>query len=442
MNYILRDYQKEAVEKGVEFFNSKNKKNVVEVLPTAAGKSLVVANIARQMDSPTLCLQPSKELLIQNYNKFVSYGNKASIYSASVGKKEIGEVTFATIGSIYKKPELFVDFKYIIIDECHLVSPREGSMHKSFFEDLNFKLLGLTATPFRLKSYNYPEPHSKLNMLNRMRPKIFQDFIYVTQIADMVERGYWSPLKYIESKFDKSNLILNSTGAAYTEQSIYQSIKNQNKINDAISWAKKLRKEGREQILIFAPSVLVSEFIAKKLGVNSVTSYTNKEDRGLYLQRFQERKDWAIVNVNVLSVGYDNQKIDAIIDLYPTLSLARYYQKLGRGVRIDLSENKTKEDCIIVDLVGNVELFGKIEDLEIDNIGGWGVFSKGKQLTNVELTKDNPIPELEDIEMNVGKHKGKKLKEIPNYYLKWVYDTWERNQYNESIFRYIEKNIL
>lgn len=440
--YILRDYQEDAVKSGVDFFYSKNKKNVVEVLPTAAGKSLVVANIAKQMDAPTLCLQPSKELLIQNYSKFISYGNKASIYSASVGEKNIGEVTFATIGSIYKKPELFSDFKYIVIDECHLVSPNEGSMHMTFFENLNFKLLGLTATPFRLKSYSFPEPHSKLNMLNRARPKIFQDFIYITQISDMVRDGYWAPLRYIDLKFDKSNLRLNSTGAAYTDESIDKALKLQNTVGEAVNWAKRLRKEGREQIIIFAPSIDASEYIASKLGVNSVTSYTKKEDRDRYLKRFADRDDWAICNVNVLSVGYDNQKIDAIIDLSPTLSLARYYQKLGRGVRIDLSNNKTKKDCIVVDLVGNIDMFGKIEDLTIDNINGWGVFSNGKQLTNVEITKDNPIPELEDIEMKIGKHKGKKLREVPPHYLKWVYEEWDRNQYNESMFRYIEKNIL
>ena len=442
MEYILRDYQIEAVKRGLEFFYSKNKKNVVEVLPTAAGKSLIIANIARGLDAPVLCLQPTKELLIQNYSKFISYGNKASIYSASIGVREIGDVTFATIGSIYKKPELFSDFRYIAVDECHLISPRDGSMHKSFFENLNFKLLGLTATPFRLKAYSFPEPHSKLNMLNRERPKIFQDFIHITQIQEMVERKYWAPLEYISSSFDSSKLKINSTGANYTDDSIERALKSQNTVKNSIDWAKRLMKEGREQILIFAPSVDISDYIASQLGVNSVTSFTDKKDREKYLDRFAKGLDRAICNVNVLSVGYDNQKIDAIIDLTPTLSLARYYQKLGRGVRIDLSPTVTKQDCIVVDLVGNQDMFGRVEDLRIDNIGGWGVFSNDKQLTNVELTKDNPIPELEDIVMTIGKYKDKPYKKIPRSYLMWIYQNWERNQYNESLFRYVEKKFL
>ena len=119
------------------------------------------------------------------------------------------------------------------------------------------------------------------------------------------------------------------------------------------------------------------------------------------------------------------------------MSLARYYQRLGRGVRIDLSPNPTKKDCIYVDLVGNSEMFGKIEDLRVENIGGWGVFSENKQLTNVELHKGIKIPELEDLQMQVGKYAGKKYKDVPKNYMKWIFENWERSQYTDSLFKYI-----
>lgn len=442
MTYILRQYQEQAVEAGLNFLLSKENKNKVIVQPTAAGKSLVVANIARQLDEPVVVFQPSSELLVQNYNKFISYGNEASIYSASKNSREIGHVTFATIGSVYKKPELFEKFRYILIDECHLTSPDEGSMYSQFFENLRVKVLGLTATPFRLKSYSFPEPHSQLNMLNRMRPRTFHDILFITQIREMVEGKYWSPLIYRGENFDKSDLQLNSNGSNYTDRSMIDSMNSQNVEDKIARHVKILRKEGRKKILIFVPTIQQSDKLAKRLGTYSLSSETSKEDREKYISQFDSGKIWGLVNVNILSVGYDNQKIDAIIDAYPTLSLARYYQRLGRGVRLDLSDNPTKKDCIIVDLVGNYDMFGDIQHLEIDTVNGkWCVTSGTKILTNTPLTKGETIPELEDMVVTFGRFKDEPFKKVPKWYWKYVLNNFDNNEKNRDLIRYA-KSVL
>ena len=269
-------------------------------------------------------------------------------------------------------------------------------MYSKFFENLRVKVLGLTATPFRLKSYMFPEPHSQLNVLNRMRPRTFHDILFITQIKEMVEGKYWSSLIYRGENFDKSDLQLNSNGSNYTDQSMIDSMKSQNIEDKIVRHVEILKKEGRKKILIFVPTIKQSDQLAKKLGIYSLNSNTEKEDREKYILEFDSGKIWGLVNVNILSVGYDNQKIDAIIDAYPTLSLARYYQRLGRGVRLDLSDNPTKKDCIIVDLVGNYDMFGDIQHLEIDIVNGkWCVTSGTKILTNTPLTKGETIPELE-----------------------------------------------
>jgi len=442
MTYILRPYQDEAVEKGVEYFYSKNKNNVVIVQPTAAGKSLVVANIARQLDAPVIVFQPSAELLQQNYEKFISYGNEASIYSASKNSREVGHITFVTIGSVYKRPELFEKFKYAISDEAHLMSPDEGSMYQTFFSNCKLKLLGLTATPFRLKSYSFPEPHSKLCMLNRMRPRTFSDILFVTQIREMVEGKYWSPLIYRGEDFDKSNLEFNSNGSSYTDRSMIESMRSQNIEDKIIRHVDILRKEGRKKILIFVPTIQQSDKVAKKIGTYSLNSNTDKEDRDKYISQFKSGKIWGLVNVNILSVGFDDQKIDAIIDAYPTLSLARYYQRLGRGVRIDLSDNPTKKDCVIVDLVGNFDMFGYIQNLDIDTVNGkWCISSGTKILTNTPLHKGEYIPELEDMVMTVGKFKDEMFKDIPKWYWKYVNDNFENNDKNRDLIRYAKTRL-
>ena len=103
MTYQLRDYQKSASDAAVSVFKSKEKKNYVIVLPTGAGKSLVIANIAARIDGPLIVFQPSKEILEQNFAKLQSYGIfDCGVYSASAGRKDINRITFAMIGSVMK----------------------------------------------------------------------------------------------------------------------------------------------------------------------------------------------------------------------------------------------------------------------------------------------------------------------------------------------------
>ena len=188
------------------------------------------------------------------------------------------------------------------------------------------------------------------------------------------------------------------------------------------------------------PSIDFAEMLAKKLRVHAVSSKTPKKERDRYINDFKAGKDFAIVNVNVLSVGFDDPKIDAIIDGNPTMSLAVYYQKYGRGVRIDLSPNPTKKDCIIVDLVGNFDMFGKIEDLVIrkNAIGKWAMFSGNRQLTNVPLYKEENTP-LKNELMTFGKFKGEPFKYVPKSYWKFIRDNFKRTAENEKLFNYIEE---
>ena len=172
MSYVLRDYQQKASDSAVSFFNNKAKKtNAIMVLPTGSGKSLIIADIAARLDGHTLVFQPSKEILEQNFKKLCSYGVlDCSIYSASFNSKEINRITFATIGSVKNHPELFTHFKNIIVDECHLVNPKEG-MYKDFFEAVKCKVLGLTATPYRLSSSR--DFGSMLKFITRTKPHVF-----------------------------------------------------------------------------------------------------------------------------------------------------------------------------------------------------------------------------------------------------------------------------
>ena len=150
MIYKLRDYQQQASDAAIRFFkDTKSKKNAIMVLPTGSGKSLIIADIAARLNGYVLVFQPSREILEQNFKKLCSYGvMDCSVYSASLNSKDVSRITFATIGSVINHPELFTHFNYVIIDECHLVNPKQG-MYNEFLTMRKCKILGLTATPYQ-----------------------------------------------------------------------------------------------------------------------------------------------------------------------------------------------------------------------------------------------------------------------------------------------------
>lgn len=449
MKYKLRYYQEEAVKKGIEFFNDKkNKKNSIIVLPTGSGKSLVIANIAKKLNGKTIIFQPSKELLEQNFEKYISYGEHAEIYSASANRKKISNVTFATIGSVVNKSFLFDEFKFCIVDECHLVSPNKGTMYKTFFDNLNLKVLGLTATPIRMKRYNFPIPHSKICMLDRMKPKFFNEYLHITQISEMKENNYFADLDYISFDFNRSMLKINTTGGDYTEKSISYALKTSNIIDKISNLFNDIQKKGViKHVLVFVSSIEDAFLLQKKIGINKigiVTGSTNKKERKEILKSFKDGVLKAVVNVGVLTTGFDFPELDCIISARPTMSLGLYYQIVGRAVRPHLNKKK----AYIIDFVGNYIKFGRVEDLKIEKKENLYVIHNGKNiLTNIDISENsgNIIEEdviLDDSIITFGKYKDEKLVKIPNHYLKWVYENVTRKNDNEYIFKYIEEKIL
>ena len=219
MKYELRDYQKRASDAAVMAFTSKTVMDGLLILPTGAGKSLVIADIASRLDGHLLILQPSKEILEQNFAKLQSYGCwDASIYSASMGVKDINRITFATIGSVMNHMEDFKHFTNVIIDECHLVNSN-GGQYEEFLHAEKRRVIGLTATPYRLG--RGMEGMSILKFLTRTRPRIFSRVLYYCQISELLSRGYLAQLRYFDlTSINLRNLKRNSTGADYDEKSL------------------------------------------------------------------------------------------------------------------------------------------------------------------------------------------------------------------------------
>lgn len=387
----LRDYQTDAVGKSIEFLGSSEHSTIpIVVAPTGAGKSILIAYIANELKEGVLVLQPSKELLEQNYAKYRLYGGEASIYSASFGSKEIGAVTFAMIGSLKDKPEDFVHVKYILIDECHLVPPIANSMYVKFITMLpGVKVIGVTATPFRLKSYTHPftgAKYSQINLLTRERPKFFNKFLHITQISELYEKDFLSKIKYIEIGWEDGNLKYNSTGAEFAEDSVDKAIKDQMVYERLPAVVKQALDKGRNHILVFVKSIDDAMDLAEKTPHSAcIHSGTKKEEREYILQKFKAGVLKAVYNVGVLTVGFDFPELDTVIIARPTMSLALYMQMIGRGIR----KAEGKDDCAVVDMCGNYRRFGKLEDIKYitDANNKWVIMQGDKILSGVPLTK-------------------------------------------------------
>lgn len=424
-----REYQKTAIDAGVRFFKNNNvEKPKLLVAPTAAGKSIIVALIALELDGNVLVLQPSVELLKQNFEKYWMFADNAEVYSASAKSKKIGKVTFATIGSIVSVPDLFKDFQYLIIDEAHLYPPNQESMFGKFrAANPQLKILGLTATPFRLRS---SQSGSKLTMMHG-GGNIYNGYCHIIQIQE-IAKDYWCPLRYVVDTGNQKVLKINTTGAEYTEESIAQYGKEiEGKVMEYVNKSVGFSK------LVFVPTIEQANALSA-ITPNSaaVSSKTPKAERERIIHLFKSGKIETVFNVNLLSVGFDYPQLRIIIDAVPTMSLARYYQKIGRLTR----QHTSKKVGGVVDLAGNVERFGRVEDLEIRKIGTtYHVFSGDKQLTGVlfgnafapKPVKSSSLDDLsgfEDMVMGFGAHRDKKISQTPISYLSWVMDNVDWNK--------------
>lgn len=383
MSFQLRPYQQEAVDTGVNYFKGTTNKNAVLILPTGSGKSIVIANLVAPLESKTIVLQPSKEILEQNFAKYTSYGYGASIYSASAGQKIISRVTFCTIGSIINKKHLFGGLENIIIDECHLVNAK-GGMYNDFISHFpKAKVLGLTATPYRLHS---TLEGAQLKFITRTNPKIFHSVLYYVQNDVLFNSGFLAKLEYFNFNIvDRSMLVVNSSGTDFTEQSVKQYYKTIDMPSQIVKYAIRLL-EKRSNLLIFCSLISEAENVTSRIpGSVILTGETKKDDRERILSQFKSGKIRCVVNVGVLTTGFDYPELEVVLIARSTMSLALYYQIVGRAMRIA----PNKKDAWIVDLGGNINFFGKIETMKIEQTknGLYFISNNGRQLTNVTFTK-------------------------------------------------------
>jgi DNA repair protein RadD len=269
-----------------------------------------------------------------------------------------------------------------LIHNCHAAVNPKGGQYLDFLQVLDgARILGLTATPFRLASNSLG---SELRFLTRTRPRIFRDVVHVTQIQDLVRDGYWAPLDYRgRTVVQREKLQLNSTGADYTDASVQRHFAEIGFVGALVDEVRALLTEGRQHILVFTRFVNESERLAQALPcVGVVTAETPPTVRAQVVREFRAGRLRVVTNVGCLALGFDFPALDAVVLGRPSISLSVFYQQVGRGVR----PHPSKANAAVVDMVGLVSQFGKAEDLVVRPTGHngeqWVVSSNGRALTN------------------------------------------------------------
>lgn len=383
MTYTLRAYQQEAVDEAIEHIKKRLSPCLLE-LATGSGKSLIVSAIARYLQSVApnkrvLCIAPSKELVVQNHEKYVTgYKEPASIYCSSAGSKELRhQVIFASPLTAMKNIRIIAHLGVsgIIIDEAHGVTPTMLELIKQVQEyevngtrpNENVRVIGMTATPYRTGTgYIYAKDCTGENEIlhddSKARDPYYSRLLYRVSAGELVEQGYLTKpvIGETDEHYDTSKLETDRNGsftAASVAKAFNGNTKTERIVNKVMAFA-----ESRKGVMFFAATISHAEEIASYLpshDVRVITGNLKKADREKFINDFKARRVKYLVNVDVLTTGFDAPHVDLIAILRATESPGLLQQIIGRSLRLC----EGKEDALVLDYAENIERHGLENDI-------------------------------------------------------------------------------
>ena len=370
MKMIPRQYQQESVEAVWDCIRE-TEQNPLVVLPTGAGKSLVIAMIigqALKWQGRVMVLAHRKELLQQNHEKIQALAEiDAGIYSAGLKRRDKkDDVICAGIQSVHSRALEFGSRQLVIVDEAHLINDDSDSMYQRFLQTLSevnpkIRLIGLTATPYRTGLGTIARPEG-----------LFNEITYEAKTQDLIEQGFLCPLTSTSTQsVDTGNIKIR--GGEFVLQDMERTFTESGVVEAAV--VELLNKAaGRKSVLVFCCGVahakMVSELISRtsKEPVGVVTGETAADERKQHLEDFRAGSLRWLVNVDVLTTGFDAPRVDCVAVLRATMSPGLFCQIVGRGLRL----HPDKRDCLVLDFGNNIERHGPLDDPYYGKAGGAG----------------------------------------------------------------------
>lgn len=363
----LRYYQREAIDAAYDFLR-RRKDNPCIVLPTGAGKTPVMAQLCHDVVSRwngrVIVLSHVKELIEQTSKTLSEWfpDLNVGVYSAGLNKRDTkSDVLVAGIQSIYKRGLQIAGsnpFNIVLVDEAHRIPTEGEGMYRQLLKDLavaspRIRVIGLTATPYRLKGGYVCGPDHFLN-----------DICYEAGVKELIAKGYLCPLVSKQSVHSVDSDQLGTRNGEFRAEDLSQAFDGDEVVEQACDEIVKRTLE-RKSIIIFCCDVKHAEHVQQCLHemteeqIGLVTG--DSSDRDETIDAFKKGRIRFLVNVNVLTEGFDARQVDCVVLLRSTLSPGLYYQMVGRGLRT----HDAKADCLVLDFGGNVLRHGCIDAIQI-----------------------------------------------------------------------------
>lgn len=365
MNYTLRPYQREAVD-AVWSSIARGKRRPLVVAPTGSGKSVIIAQLCREwiLADPgvqILVAAHVKELVEQNAEKLAALvgENAVGVHSAGLRRRDTyHRILVGGVQSLVNRIDDIAPRQVVIVDEAHRI-PRDGNgQYLRLFESLKADyMVGLTATPYRMDS----------GYLHKGDDAMFDDIAYEIQMVPLVKAGHLAPLSV-----PKTGVQLDLTGARVERGDFVFDDALGGQLEDDVVLGHALdewmvRAADRKSTLAFCATVRQAGILldkARDRGVDAalITGETEARERDAILRRFRAGKLRMLINVMVLTTGFDAPNIDCLLFLRPIASTGLYVQAMGRGMRTC----EGKANCLVVDCATNIERHGPVNAVAVN----------------------------------------------------------------------------
>lgn len=387
-----RSYQNDAIGSLFKYFDENEEGNPIVAAPCGTGKAVIIGGFldrvfAQWSNQKIIVATHVKELVKQNHAKLLNMWPQApaGIYSSGLRKRDIhNNVIFAGIGSIAKRANEFGHIDLLIIDECDLVSPVQATMYQRLITGLclvnpYLRVIGLTATPWRTKTGLITNEGS-----------IFTDICYdatgIEAFNWFIDEGYLSQLIPRDTDMHYDVRGVGTIAGEYNQKELNACVDRYELTLEALTEAADLGVN-RNCWLVFCAGVehsIHAAEILNDMGIpTGVVHSGNKEfpmtgsQRDEEIAKFDRGEYRAMCNNSILSVGYDNTKVDMIVHLKPGKSSRKWVQELGRGTRpdyepgydlsirqgrLDAIADGLKSNCMVLDFADNTMKLGAIND--------------------------------------------------------------------------------
>ena len=337
MTVILRPFQQDLVKE----VRVRRRRCTLIVLPTGAGKTVVMSEIGRGAENMhVLVLVHRRELVFQARDKFRMFGIEAGIILAGEPMNLMARVQIASVQTLWSrcvrgKTDL-PHADIVFIDEAHHVPARTYRHIIAAYPEA--QIIGLTATPCRRDG--------------RGLGSVFDVLIEGPQVADLTKQGYLVGTKvFAPSRPDLMGVRVRH--GDYVEADLATRMDRAELVGDAIThWH---RHADRRKTVLFATSVahsvhLKDEFIKSGVKAEHIDGSTPKDERDDILARLASGELEVVVNCAVLCEGFDLPDIGCIVLARPTKSMGLFRQMVGRGLR----PAPGKDHCLVLDHAGAV----------------------------------------------------------------------------------------